>query len=417
MSRLRLPAGPSLGPSYRRLVSASAASNLADGVFQVALPLLAVRLTHSPTLVAGVALAMRLPWLIVALPAGALADRLDRRRTMVRVNVVRTLVIGALAAAVAAGAASLPMVYAVALVLGVGETFFDTAAQSVMPAVVPPASLSRANGRLFAVELVANQFVGPPLGGALAAAGLALAFAGSAGAYLMAAGALVLMAGSFRPERVGAPTRLRADIAEGLRFLWNHRLLRTLGIMLGVSNMAFSIQVSIFVLFAVKPGPMGLTEAGFGFLFAVGAVGGVVGSWVAAPLERLLGPGRVLSLSIVAGAAGLAVPVLTAAYIPVALAGALLGVTAVCWNVVTVSFRQRITPNHLLGRLNAGYRLLGWGTMPVGAAIGGVVAQAAGVRTAFAVSAVLQLTVLLGRAIVTDQAMAEAEAAAADRAA
>jgi hypothetical protein len=194
-------------------------------------------------------------------------------------------------------------------------------------------------------------------------------------------------------------------------------LLRTLGIMLGISNMAFATQVSIFVLFAVKPGPMGLTEAGFGFLFAVGAVGGVVGSWVAAPLERLLGPGRVLSLSIVTGAAGLAVPVLTAAYIPVALAGALLGVTAVCWNVVTVSFRQRITPNHLLGRLNAGYRLLGWGTMPVGAAIGGLVAQAAGVRTAFAVSAVLQLTVLLGRAIVTDGAMAEAEAAATDRAA
>ncbi len=406
-------AARSLGPNYHRLVSAAAASNLADGVFMVALPLLAVRLTHSPTLVAGVALAQRLPWLVVALPAGALADRLDRRRTMVRVNVVRTLVIGALAAAEAAGAASLPLVYAVALVLGVGETLFDTAAQSVMPAVVPAGTLSRANGRLYAVELVANQFVGPPLGGALAAAGLALAFAGSAGAYLVAAGALAVMAGSFRPERVGGPTRLRADIAEGLRFLWSHRLLRTLGIMLGVSNMAFTTHTSIFVLFAVEPGPMGLTPSGFGLLFAVGAVGGVVGSWVAAPLERRLGPGRVLTLSIVAGAAGLTVPVVTAGFLPVAAAGALLGLTTVCWNVVTVSFRQRITPNHMLGRLNAGYRLLGWGTMPLGAALGGLVAEAAGVRTAFAVSAVLQLTVLLGRAVVTDQAMAGAEAAAA----
>lgn len=404
-------ARPSLGSSYRRLVAASAASNLADGVFLVALPLLTVRVTTSPVLVAGVALAQRLPWLLVALPAGALADRLDRRRTMVRVNLIRAGVIGALAGAVAADAATLPLIYAAAIVLGVGETFFDTAAQSVMPTVVDPGRLSEANGRLYGVELVANQFVGPPLGGALATAGLALAFTGSAGAYLLAAGGLALMAGSFRPARTGPPTRLRADIAEGLRFLWSHRLLRTLGLMLGMSNLAFAAQGAVFVLFAVKPGPMDLSEGGFGLLFTAWAVGGLVGSWVAAPAERLLGRARVLTLSVVTGSVGLAVPVVTAAFAPVALAGAVMGVAMVCWNVVTVSLRQRITPDHLLGRLNAGYRLLGWGTMPIGAALGGLVAEAAGVRTAFAVSAVLNTTVLLGRFVVTDRAMADAEAA------
>ena len=404
-------ARPSLGSSYRRLVAASAASNLADGVFLVALPLLTVRVTTSPVLVAGVALAQRLPWLLVALPAGALADRLDRRRTMVRVNLIRAGVIGALAGAVAADAATLPLIYAAAIVLGVGETFFDTAAQSVMPTVVDPGRLSEANGRLYGVELVANQFVGPPLGGALAAAGLALAFIGSAGAYLLAAGGLALMAGSFRPARSGPPTRLRADIAEGLRFLWSHRLLRTLGLMLGMSNLAFAAQGAIFVLFAAEPGPMGLSEAGYGLLFTAGAAGGLAGSWLAAPAERILGRGRVLTLSIVAGSVALAVPVVTAAFVPVALAGTVIGVGMVCWNVVTVSLRQRITPDHLLGRLNAGYRLLGWGTIPIGAALGGLVAETAGLRTAFAASAVLNTTVLLGRFVVTDRAMADAEAA------
>ena len=398
------------GPSYGRLLAASACSNLADGIFLVALPLLTVQLTTSPALVAGVALAQRLPWLVMALPAGALADRLDRRRTMVRVNLVRVAVIGGLAGAVAAGVAGLPLIYGAAAVLGVGETFFDTAAQSVMPAVVPADRLSHANGRLYAVELVANQFVGPPLGGALAAAGMALAFAGSAGAYLLSAGALALMAGSFRPARTGPVTRLRSDIAEGLRFLWGHRLLRTLGFMLGMSNLAFAAQGAVFVLFAVDPGPMGLSEGGYGLLFTALALGGLAGSGVAPVAERRLGRARVLTLSVVLGSAALAVPVITAGFVPVAASFALTGVTMVCWNVVTVSLRQRITPDHLLGRLNAGYRLLGWGTIPLGAALGGLVAEAAGLRVAFAVATVLNLVVLLGRPIVTDRAMAQAEA-------
>jgi Na+/melibiose symporter-like transporter len=325
---------------------------------------------------------------------------------------MRAGVIGALAGAVAADAATLPLIYAAAVVLGVGETFFDTAAQSVMPTVVDSDRLSEANGRLYAVELVANQFVGPPLGGALAAAALAFAFTGSAVAYLLAAAALAVMAGSFRPARTGPPTRLRADIAEGLRFLWGHRLLRTLGLMLGMSNLAFAAQGAVFVLFAVKPGAMGLSEGGYGLLFTAVAAGGLAGSWVAAPAERLLGRARVLTLSVVSGSVALAVPVVTAAFVPVALAGTVTGVAMVCWNVVTVSLRQRITPDHLLGRLNAGYRLLGWGTMPVGAALGGLVAEVAGLRTAFAVSAVLNATVLLGRFVVTDAAMADAEAGA-----
>src|SRR4029453_2561076 len=141
-----------LGASFHRLWGASALSNLADGIFAVALPLLATDLTRSPGVVAGVAFAQRLPWLLFALVAGALADRLDRRRTMINVELLGMVVIGAVAVLVALDVASIPMLYVAAAVLGVGETLYDTAAQSAITAVVGKDDLSRANGRLYAAE-------------------------------------------------------------------------------------------------------------------------------------------------------------------------------------------------------------------------------------------------------------------------
>jgi MFS family permease len=168
--------GGGLPGAYWKLWSASAGSNLADGIFWIALPLLAITLTDSPALIAGVTIASRLPWLIFSLVAGALADRLDRRRTMIIVNVARAALLGSLALMAAVGLASLPLLYVVAFALGMAETLFDTAAQSIMPNIVEPEGLNRANGRLYAVELTMNQFVGPPVGGFLAAVTIAAAF-------------------------------------------------------------------------------------------------------------------------------------------------------------------------------------------------------------------------------------------------
>jgi MFS family permease len=408
--------GPSmsLGRNFTKALVASGFANLADGVFQVALPLLAVQLTRSPLLIAGVAIAARLPWLVAPV-AGALADRLDRRQTMVRVNLVRTVLLGGLALAVAADLASLALLYAVAVLLGLAETMFDTSAQSLLPAIVARGDLTRANSRLFAVELVANTFVGPPLGGLLAAAGLALAFGMPAAAYLVGAGCLALMAGSFRAAGAVAagPTRLRDDIAEGLRFVWRHPVLRPLAVMLGLQNMAFSATYSILVLFAVAPGPMGLSKAGFGVLLAMLGVGSLVGTWLAVPVERRLGPVPTLAVSVVVSAVFLAVPVFTADPVLVGTWQVASGVAMVLWNVVTVSLRQRITPDRLLGRMNAAYRLVGWGTMPLGAALGGALAETLGLRAAFAVAAAVVLATLAGFRFVTGEAVARAEAAGA----
>jgi MFS family permease len=403
----------SLGRNFAKAMVASGFANLADGVLWVALPLLAVQLTRSPILIAGITVAARLPWLLAPV-AGAFADRLDRRQSMVQVNLVRFVLLGGLALAVGVDVATLPMLYAVAVLLGVGETLFDTSAQSLLPAVVDHDDLTRANSRLFAVELVANTFIGPPLGGLLAAAGLALALGAPAAAYLVGAGCLTLLAGGFRA--VGAApagsTRLRDDIAEGTRFVWRHPVLRPLAIMLGLQNMAFSAAFAVFVLFAVAPGPMGLSEAGYGVLTATLGVGSLLGSWLAVRVERGLGRVRTLVLSIVLNAIALIVPVVTALSVPIGASMLASGAGIVFWNVITVSLRQRITPDRLLGRMNASYRLVGWGTMPLGAALGGVLAEALGLRGAFLVATLITLAVLVGFRYVTEEAIAGAEAAA-----
>jgi MFS family permease len=403
-----------LGANFYKALVASGFANLADGVLWVALPLLAVQLTRSPLLIAGVTVAARLPWLLAPV-AGALADRLDRRQSMVRVNLVRTVLLGGLALAVAADLATLPLLYAVAVLLGFAETLFDTSAQSLLPAVVGRDDLTRANSRLFAVELVANEFVGPPLGGLLAAAGVGLALGLPAAAYLVGAACLALLAGSFRAVGAGpaGSTRFRDDIAEGTRFVWRHPVLRPLAVMLGMGNLAFAAFFSVFVLYVVAPGPMGLSEAGFGILSATVGVGSLLGTWLAVPAERRLGRVRTLVVSVVLSTAGLVIPILTASPVLVGISLAVCGVSMVLWNVITVSLRQRITPDRLLGRMNASYRLVGWGTMPLGALLGGALAEALGLRGAFLAAAALYFATLVGFRYVTEEAIDRAEAAEA----
>ena len=401
--------GGGLPASYWKLWAASAASNLADGVFWIALPLLALQLTDSPALIAGVAFASRLPWLLFALVAGALADRLDRRRTMLLVDLVRAGLLAGMTVAVVADVATMPVLYVVAFLLGVFETLFDTSAQSIMPNLVDRDLLSRANGRLYAVELTMNQFVGPPVGGFLAALGLASAFGLTAVAYLLAALFLLTIVGSFRPVREGPPTRLHHEIAEGLRYLFRHPVLRVLAIMVGISNLGSAAVFAIFVVYAVAPGPLGLDEVGFGILMTGFAIGSLAGSFLVERMERKLGRANLLAISMGATAVMTALPAFkTTPLVGGAsfVGGGLLGVA---WNVVTVSLRQRIVPDRLLGRVNASYRLLAWGTMPLGAALGGAIGQLVGIQAVFLVAGAMTAFLVAGRLVITEQAIAAAE--------
>jgi MFS family permease len=370
-------------------------------------------LTDSPGLIAGVTLAVTLPWLLFALPAGALADRVDRRIAMVTANVVRVTGVALLAVTVLLGLESSPAaiwaLYAVALLLGTAETVYDTCAQSILPQVVARDQLPRANGRLLAAELTANEFVGPPLGGLLVAVGVAVAFATPAALWAAAVGALLLLRGGFSVSR-REPTTLRADVVEGLRYLWRHRLLRTLAAMTGLFNFATNATFAVFVLYAVGPdSAMGLTEVSYGLLFATIAAGSLIGALLADRIIRRLGRSRSLFLGILGGVGTVGIAAVTTIPLVIATAFLIGGLTNALWNVVAVSLRQRITPDRILGRINSSYRLVAWGTRPLGAAAGGLLGELLGLRAVFAIAAGLILVTLTGMTQITDTAISTAE--------
>jgi MFS family permease len=376
-----------LSPEFGKLWAASAVSNLGDGVALVAAPLLAAALTHDPALVAGLAFAQRLPWLLFALLSGALADRLDRRRAMAAVAAFRATLIGMLGVAALLDLASIPLLYAVFFLLSTGETLFDIAAATVLPAVVRREELPRANARLAGTLTVTNQFVGPPLGGFLFAAAAALPFLLGAGGLAASAALILALRGTFKVARAeGAsvaegPADLWAEAGEGIRWLWRHRLLRTISLSMALLNLTLVAQVSIMVLFAQER--LGLDAAGYGVLVATYGVGGVLGSLVAHRAIGWLGAGRTLRLAMVIEAATPAALALSSTPLLAGAVLALFGVHAVVWGALLTSLRQELTPARLRGRVESAYRLLEYGTAAPGALLGGLLTEALGLTAPF----------------------------------
>jgi MFS family permease len=432
--RDRAPAEPAarrgLGANFWKLFVASTLGNLGQGVTAVALPWLATTLTTNAFLIALVGVAQRLPWLVFSLHAGALADRLDRRRLMVTMSLLRALVLGGTALLIATDAMTLPALLVCALVLGFVEVLFDNTAQVILPAVVDRARLPTANGRVMSAQIVTDDFFGRPLGGLLLGVALAVPFAFDAGMALVAALALFTLRGAFRAGGASAddapadqpPRRsMRADIAEGVRWLWGHSLLRPMAIALAVTNAAGQGALAIYVLYAQEILELG--PRGFAVLIAVGGVGGLLGGLLAGRASRWLGPGRSLVVTLLLELAAFATAAFTSnAYLVGAVMGT-LGFGVVLWNVVTVSLRQTIIPDRLLGRVNSVYRLLGWGCMPLGMALGGglvalveeLAGREAGLRAPFAaVVLVLGFLLLYVRRHLNSRAI-EAALAAAER--
>jgi MFS family permease len=388
-----------LGPEYRKLWTASTVSNLGDGVTMVAGPLLVASLTRDPVLVAGIAFAQQLPWLLFSLISGALVDRLDRRWVMWTVDGFRTVLLGFLGLAVLLDFVNIPLLYVVFFLMGTAETLFDTASVSILPAVVPSENLEKANGRLFGAQIVSNQLAAPPLGGFLFAVAASVPFILDAGTYAAAAVLVLFMRGKFKAERQEGmpPTTMRAEISEGLRWLWGNKLLRTLAISLGIMNLTSTATISIFVLFAQER--LGLGSVGYGVLFTSIAIGGVAGSLLAEYLVGWLGAGTTMRMGLLIEAVTAGVIALSREPLVVGAMLALFGFHAIVWNVITISLRQQIIPERLLGRVNSVYRLLGLGGMSLGALLGGVLARGFGLTAPFWFSSlsVAILTVIVWR--------------------
>lgn len=363
--------------NFRLLFSASAVSNLGDGVSALAFPWLATIITRDPVLIAIVAAATRLPWLLFAIPAGVITDRADRRQLMVIADVVRLLlttgVIGLILTLPSAPRDHGEVYYiailsALAFLLGTAEVVRDNAAQTALPSIVSPGELERANGQLWSIEQIMGSFVGPPLAGALIAWSIPLPFAFDALTFAVAAWAIWLIA---VPPRVLPPRKpIRHEVVEGFRFLWSHVPLRRLALMLAAINAIVTATMTVLVL--VSQEILGLGGLGHGILLAAGAAGGVVGGLVCPSIAARLGPQRSVFLAMAVFPFSFLIIGLTAQPVFVALALFVEMFAALLWNVVTVSYRQRLIPDEILGRVNSIYRFFAWGLMPLGAVLGGM---------------------------------------------
>jgi MFS family permease len=375
-----------LGRNYWRLWWANAVSSSGDGAFAAALPLLAVTITRDPRLVSVVTAATYLPWLLLSLPAGAMVDRYDRRTLMASAQAVQAAVVTAVTILVLTRQAGIEVLAAAGFGVGSAEVVFSNAAQSVLPALVPPELLPKANGSQQVSLTVGESFLGPPAGSLLFAAAAALPFGLDAVSF---AGSAALLAGlpRHRGRRETSRPGIRAQIAEGVRWLARHRLLRVVAVLLGIYNFANQMGQAVLVLLATET--LHVSARGFGLLLAASAVGSVVGGLVNPVLSRRLGLLPALVLPAVAFAAAFVGLGFAPDAVVAAALLALQGFFVTLWNIVTVSLRQRTVPAHLLGRVNSVYRMLGWGLMPAGALAGGFVAHAAGLRAPYIVAGLL----------------------------
>jgi MFS family permease len=399
--------GSRLGASYYKLFGASTISNLGDGVATIAYPWLASAVTRNGFLIALVAVVQRLPWLFFTLPAGVITDRSDRRRLMVMASWARAVLTFLVAAAVLARQGSLVgpdeleagtlidndyLLYGVVLLatllLGIAEVLYDNTAQTFMPAVVHSSQLEKANGRLWSIEQVTNTFAGPPLGALLLAVAFSTPFFFDAATFALSAVLITLIPRSAGVRSKPAATSgtsateaeaeagesqassWRREISEGVRWLWGHDLLRPMAIILGLLNMLGTMSGALLVLFAQEVLETSPTE--FAILSTGGAVGGVVAGWVSSRIAERIGAGPSLALTMIGGGLTSIVIGLVSLWPLVWLMFAIFMFVAVLWNVITVSFRQTVIPDELLGRVNSVYRFFAWGMMPVGALLGGL---------------------------------------------
>ncbi|MEG3636677.1 MFS transporter [Micromonospora palythoicola] len=382
---MRAPTSARLGADFAKLWTASAVSNVGDGITMAAGPLLVASITDNPALVAGAVFVQQLPWLLFALLSGAYVDRLDRRRLVVTVNLVRAAALTTLALTIATGTVTVVVCYAVLFLLGTGETLADTAMGALLPSVVAADRLPNANARLYATFTIGNQFVAKPLGAWLFVIAAAAPFGLNALTFAVAAALLARLRPAPAPATTTHASVVRS-IAEGVRWLWRHRLLRTLALSMGVGNVAFCAAFAVFVLYCRQR--LGVSDVGYGFLLTAFAVGGLAGTALAARLVGTFGRTGVLRAGLVVEMLTHLILATTTTLWVVVVVLVMFSAHGMVWGVTVASLRQRLVPSHLLGRVGSAYAVLDLGGAAVGSLLGGLIAGIWGLTTPFWIAGV-----------------------------
>lgn len=413
-------AGDRLDERFARLWAAGTSSALGSGLAVIATPLLVASRTSDPLVVSAAAGAAWLPWLLFALPGGVLVDRVDRRRLMILVDWARAVAVGVLAAAIASGWVSIPLLYGVLFLVNSGEILMRTAGQAMLPDVVPRERLERANGWLVGGTMLAQGLIAGPLASGLFVVAASLPFFVNAGAYAGSAVLLAVVAGSYRPASRptvsggavadgaveggavagGAGTggaagagwwSVRAELAGGLRWLVRQRLLRTMALLIGLLNVTLTAALAVLVLLARERLHAG--SVGYGLLLTAMAVGGILGSVVGDRLiSRVTATWTVRVGLLIEALTHLALAASRSAYV-VGFALFAFGVHGSLWGIVASSLRQRLTPPDMLGRVGSAYLFISAGGNCVGALLGGVVAASFGLTAPYWVGFVVALLV------------------------
>mgnify|MGYP000880257481 CR=1 FL=1 len=346
-----------------------------------ALPLVAIKVLHADELQMGILAALEtLAFLLIGLPAGAWVDRWRKKRVIVLGDLSRATLLLTIPLAFLAGVLSMWMLYVVAFAVGCITVFFDVANQSYLPEIVEGEQISEGNSKLQASQQTA--FVAGPAAASALVRLIGGPFTIAVTAACMALSSLFVSRIRHVEERPSAVDRppLLVQIREGLSFVLGHDLLRRIVMCTGIGNFANSAASALYFLYALRV--LGLTEVSLGVLMSVAGVGGLVGAVGADRFARTVGEGRAIPV------AGLAIALTSFAWplasmlppLPVLfIGGFILSWAVVTYNVVQVSFRQRLCPKPLLGRMNASIRFLVWGPMPIGAFIGGFLGRELGI--------------------------------------
>jgi len=387
--------------NFLLLWAGQSVSEMGSAVTQLALPLTAVVILRASTFQVGLLTsAATAAFALIALPAGALVDRWAKRRLMIWCDAARMLIIGSVPVAAALHLLTLGQLYAVAVTTGVCTVFFDVAYQSYLPAVVAREQLVDGNGKLGATQSFA-QVAGPGLGGGLVGLlGAARAMAADAISYAISVASLLAirdrevtggrggLGGRVSPQEQGGSggdrppgSTLRAEITEGLSFVLGNPILRKIAACTGTANLFGSMGMALEIVFLIRV--LRIRPAGTGLLIAVASLGGVAGGMLAGRLSRRIGSARIIWYSmLVLGFPQLLIPLAAPGWRVAAfvVGMAFFSFSAVVYNVAQVSYRQAICPPRLLGRMNAAIRWVVWGTIPLGALLGGALGTLAGVR-------------------------------------
>ena len=370
-----------LGRSFRWLLSASVINNVGDGIALAAGPLLVASQTQDPLLVSMALLSQYLPHLVFGLIAGAAADRLDRRRIVIGVNLGRAVVLAVLAATIVSGNVNIAVVLVALFVLGTAETFADGASSTLIPGLVAREDLGVANARMQGAFLLTNQLLAPPIGAFLFVVGMALPFATNAACFAL--GALLVSRVVYSPTNQPSRERssLLGDMAEGVRWLVGHPPMRTLALTIFTFNVTFGAAWSVLVLYAGQR--LGMDELGFGLLTTAVAVGGIVGIASYDRLERRFSLGDIMRVGLlIETGTHLSLALTTSPAVALATL-VVFGAHAFVWGATSTVVRQRAVPDAILGRVTSVYRIGIIGGLAIGAPIGGLLARTFGITAPF----------------------------------